>query len=203
MKFVLIGCLILLCFSFRHTEEKILLIHRFIVQPQSELFIDGKTNVNSFRCGIARYPGKDTLVLQEGGPLRRPVFLKGSVHLPASHFDCGMQVMTKDFGTTIKAKEHPFIIITFKTFERLPNYKLKTDKFKGTMTISLGGSSNVFDVDCTIEVKPSGHIHLSGGRNFLFSDFNLVPPEKMMGLIRIQQELTVSFNLVLLLDTNS
>lgn len=203
MKIGVFVFLILLSSSFIPSEENLFLIHRFIVQPDSQLIIDGKTNVNSFRCSINRYPGKDTLVLQEGGPLRRPVFLKGSVALPASHFDCGLRVMTSDFSTTIKAKDHPYIVINFKTFERLPNYKLDEDKFKGTMTISLGGASKVFDIDCIIEAKSSGFIHLRGSRKFLFSDFHLVPPEKMMGLIRIEQELTVIFNLVLRLDTNA
>lgn len=193
----------LVLFAFDTDKNTPALIHRFIVQPTSTLTIDGSTNVNSFRCGINQYTGKDTLVLQEGSPLRKPIFLKGSVALKASNVDCGMAVMTKDFNETIKAKEHPHIIINFKSFERLPNYKRGEEKFKGTMTISLGGTVRQFDVDCTIQPQASGLIHLRGGRTFLFSDFNLHPPDKMMGLIRIQQELNVQFNLVLLLDTNS
>lgn len=201
-KGLFIFCSIFL-FAFLPSEEKMFFIHRFIVQPNSKLTIDGKTNVNAFTCAITHYTGKDTLVLKEGGPLSKPVFLQGSVSLLATHFDCGMAVMTKDFGTTINAKQHPYIVINFKTFERLPNYKLQRDKFKGTMTISIGGTARVFDVDCSIEAKPSGLIHLSGEREFLFSDFNLVPPQKMMGLIRIEKELIVRFTLVLKLDNNA
>lgn len=189
--------------AFSHKSATPFLTHRFIVQPTSTLTIDGSTNVNTFRCGIDHYTGKDTLVLQEGSPLRKPIFLKGSVSLKASTVDCGMSVMTKDFNQTIKAKEYPHIIITFKSFERLPNYKQGEENFKGTMTISLGGTTKQFDVDCMIHPKSSGYFHLSGGRKFLFSDFNLHPPDKMMGLIKIQQELLVQFNLVLLLDANS
>lgn len=200
---LLIIVLSLLLTSFRYEEPAPFLIHKLIVQPNSTLTIDGKTNVNSFRCGISQYTGRDTLVIQEGGPLRKPLFIKGKVALQASRFDCGMQMMTQDFNTTLKSKEYPYIVIDFKSFERLPDYKKSEDKFNGTMTISLGGVSKVVDVVCSIHTKPSGHIHLSGGRSFLFSDFNLTPPEKMMGLIKIQQELMVQFNLVLLLDVNS
>ncbi len=188
--------------SFRNDEPRPYLIHRLIVQPSSTLTIDGKTNVNSFRCGITQYTGKDTLVIQEGSPLRKPLFVKGKVSLQASHFDCGMQMMTNDFNTTLKSKEYPYIVIDFKSFERLPDYKKAEDKFNGTMTISLGGITKVVDIVCSIKANPGGQIHLSGGRPFLFSDFNLQPPDKMMGLIKIQQELMVQFNLVLLLDNN-
>lgn len=195
-------CFLILLGTILKSEPVPYLTHRFIVQPSSTLTIDGKTNVNTFRCGITQYSGTDTLVIQEGSPLRKPLFVKGKVSLQASRFDCGMQMMTHDFNTTLKSKQYPYIVIDFKSFERLPDYNKTEDKFNGTMTISLGGVTKVVDVICSIKTKPTGHIHLSGGRPFLFSDFNLEPPDKMMGLIKIQQELMVQFNLVLLLDNN-
>jgi hypothetical protein len=198
----LFGILVLFILSSFVPVKDPILIHRFIVQPSSMLAIDGSTNVNSFRCGIASYTGTDTLILQEGKASQKPTFLRGRVALKASHFDCGMNVMTNDFNHTIKAKEYPYIVIDFKSFERAPDYRREVEKFKGTMNISLAGTTKQFSVDCTIKPQSSEVIHLSGARTFLFSDFNLQPPEKMLGLIRLHQELTVRFNLVLLLDKN-
>lgn len=199
----LTGILVLFILSSFVPAKEPVLIHRFIVQPSSTLAIDGSTNVNAFRCAISSYIGTDTLILQEGKALQKPIFLRGRVALKASYFDCGMNMMTKDFNHTIKSTEYPHIIIDFKSFERAPDYKREEEKFRGTMNISLGGTTKQFVVDCTIKPKSSELIHLSGERTFLFSDFNLQPPEKMLGLIRLQQELTVRFNLVLLLDKNS
>ena len=204
MKNAWIIILALLISSFAVPDEggRDYLVHRLIVQKDSKLIINGKTNVNTFHCSIPNYVGNDTLVLQEGGRNRKPVFIKGSVALQTSLFDCGMQVMTHDLKNTIKAKEYPNIVITFKSFERLPKYNMKEEKFKGVMTIFLGGTAKQFDVNCVIEAKPSGLINLSGGRQFLFSDFNLEPPQKMMGMIKTEEELNVNFNLVLRLDTD-
>jgi hypothetical protein len=185
-------------FSFK--DDSAFLLHRFIVQPSSSLTINGKTNVNSFQCGIKYYSGKDTLVLREGGRLQKPVFIKGSVALKASLFDCGMQVMTNDFCNTIKSNQYPEVVIDFKSFEKVPDYDAKKEKFKGTMAISLAGASKEFSLLCSIQPQSSGVIHLSGKRKFLFSDFNLEPPKKMMGMIKTEDELNVHFNLVLLLD---
>jgi hypothetical protein len=176
-------------------------VHRFIVQPSSKLTIDGKTNVNSFQCATARYVGSDTLVLIEGSR-RKPYFQKGYVGLDAASFDCGMPVMTHDFGKTIKSKEYPAISIEFISFERIPVYTSK-DKFKGKVKISLAGVTKTFQMDCTIEPKETGLIHLQGGRTFTFSDFELEAPKKMMGLIKVDDTLVVNFHLVLLLDQNS
>jgi hypothetical protein len=201
MKFIMIGIVFLLSTSFTSPED-IVLIHRFIVQPSSKLTINGKTNVNAFQCTTMSYHGKDTLILIEGGR-RRPFFEKGFVGLDASSFDCGMKVMTSDFSKTIKAKEFPSIFIEFISFEKIPLYSNAKDQFKGKIKISLGGVTQTFQMDCTIEPGTSGNIHLKGGRSFSFSDFNLQAPERVMGLIKVKDTLDVNFHLVLLLDDNS
>lgn len=191
----------LFCLAFTYPEENGTLVHRFIVQPASRLTIHGKTNLNAFQCATAQYVGRDTLVLIEGSR-RKPFFEKGYVGLDAASFDCGMQVMTNDFNKTIKAEAYPAIFIEFISFERIPVYTAQ-DQFKGRVKISLAGITKTFQMDCTIEPKETGLIHLRGTRTFSFSDFNLEPPQKMMGLIKVDDQLRVAFHLILLLDSNS
>lgn len=188
--------------SFGRKEEAIVLRHRLIVQPASQLLINGKTNVNKFQCAIAKYCGADTLILQEGGPKGKPIFIRGFVGLEANSFDCGMAAMTHDFDKTIKAKEHPIVGIDFKSFERVPTYGCSTEKFIGTLSISMAGISHTFDVDCTVETGTDGLISLKGGRVFQFSDFSLTAPSRMMGLVKVDDTLDVQFHLVLKLDAN-
>lgn len=202
MKALLGICVILMISAFTPVEEAPILMHRFIVQPTSKLVISGKTNINSFQCSSV-YCGKDTLVLQEGGPGKRPVFVKGYVGLDASTFNCGLQMMTNDFGKTIKSKEYPSISIDFISFERLPVYGCSEEKFKGNLKITLSGITRSFEVTCSIEAKSNGQIHLKGGRNFIFSDFNLEAPTRMMGMVKVKETLDVNFHLILELDTNS
>jgi hypothetical protein len=199
MKAIIGICIAVLVSAF--TIESPVLRHRFIVQPSSKLIISGKTNVNSFECSTL-YCGKDTLVLREGGPGYKPVFEKGYVGLDASAFSCGMKLMTNDFSKTIKANEHPSIVIDFISFERVPVYGCTEETFKGRLKISLAGITNSFDINCSIEVKSNGLIHLKGGRNFVFADFNLTAPTHMMGVVKVNEELDVNFHLVLKLDSN-
>jgi hypothetical protein len=199
MKAIIWICIIVIISAF--SSEAPVLRHRFIVQPSSKLIISGKTNVNSFQCSTL-YCGKDTLVLREGGPGYKPVFEKGYVGLDASAFSCGMQLMTNDFGKTIKAKENPAIVIDFISFERVPVYGCTEETFKGNLKISLGGVTNSFEVNCSIEVASDGLIHLKGGRKFVFSDFNLEAPTRMMGVVKVNEVLDVNFHLVLKLDSN-
>lgn len=200
---VVVGIILFIALSaFTATKDHSILLHRFIVLPSSKLIISGKTNINSFQCS-SLYCGRDTLVLQEGGPGNRPVFLKGYVGLDASAFNCGLQMMTNDFGKTIKSKKYPSISIDFISFERLPVYGCAEEKFKGNLKITLSGITRSFEVTCSIEAKNNGQIHLKGGRNFIFSDFNLEAPTRMMGMVKVKETLDVNFHLILELDTNS
>jgi len=201
MKLILSLLVFSLCSSFFTSDA--ILVHRFIVLPASKLTIDGKTNVNSFTCAIAKYSGTDTLVLHEGGRNVRPVFVKGSVGLDASTFDCGMAIMTSDFRKTVKSDVYPAIIIDFISFERTPSYKGVKENFKGILKISLAGVTKLFEVDCFIETKPNGLIHLQGGRHFTFADFGLKPPSRMLGTVKVKEDLNVNFHLVLKLDSDS
>jgi hypothetical protein len=198
MKRALILFMVVIIWSSFSTSP--VLLHRFIVQPESTLVVTGKTNVNSFQC-TTLYCGRDTLVLREsvGTP---PVFLKGNVQLDASAFSCGMQLMTNDFNKTIKAKEHPAIAIDFISFERTPVYGCTEERFKGRMKISLAGITKTFDVDCAIEARSTGIIYLRGNRAFEFADFNLTAPSRMMGMVKVEDKLEVKFNLALKIDPN-
>lgn len=199
---LIIICILLTAMGFSTEQTSGILVHRLIVQPSSKIIVNGKTNVNSFRCAITQYTGADTLVLQEGGARKRPFFQKGLVGVEAARFDCGMQLMTHDFWDAIKYKEYPIVSIEFISFERIPELSTGKDSFNGRMRISLAGVTKPFDVICTIEVEGSGLIHLKGGRNFTFSDFNLTPPTRMMGLVKVEDSIEVNFHLILLLDEN-
>lgn len=166
------------------------------------MFIEGKTNLSGFTCAIRQYCGADTLVLHEGGRSVRPVFVQGTVGLDASSFDCGMSLITSDFRKTIRATEFPQIIIDFISFEKTPSYGKGEEQFNGVLKISLTGVTRLLEVPCIISTRPDGSIHLTGGRDLTFSDFKLVPPTRMNGYVRVQEQLHVRFHLVLELDPN-
>ncbi|MFM8912728.1 MAG: hypothetical protein ACKOE6_07425, partial [Flammeovirgaceae bacterium] len=123
------------------------------------------------------------------------------VGLEASTFDCGMAPMTHDFSKTLKAEQYPQIGIEFKSFERVPDLTCTEDKFNALIAISMAGVTKDFYMPCVFQAN-SGSIYLKGERNFTFGDFNLKAPQRMMGLIKVDERLNVSFNLALKLDAN-
>lgn len=178
--------------SFSAIEEE---VQYLIVQPASSIIIDGKSNVNKFRCTCDQHDGKDTLVLSTAN--QRAVFVHGLVNLKASGFDCGMKAITKDFTETINVEKFPFITIEFLSFEEIPKYTTTEERFTSKIKLTLASVSKTVEIRCGIHKDAQGLIHLKGARHFTFSDFKLDPPKKMGGLIKVDEKLEVTFHLVL------
>jgi hypothetical protein len=171
-------------------------IYRLVIHPNSSITIAGSTNVNKYKCVIPKYAGRDTLFLTaERG--KGAYFKKGLVKLEASRFDCEKNVITKDFAETIQANKHPYITINFISFERVPEFKESEEPFRGKFTITLADVSVLCDIRCKIVKDKNNLIHLKGWHLFKFSDFKLEAPTKMMGLIKVEEMITVDFHLVL------
>lgn len=166
------------------------------MQPTSTLTIDGKTNVNTFQCTYAQYAGADTLVFKRDQG-HGVYFLKGDIRLQASGFDCGKKLMTNDFQKVIKAKEFPQFIIELVSFEKMPEYSSVERKYKGAMKVFLAGETSSTNVECTFRKDKAGFIHLTGSQEFTFSDFNMTPPTRLMGAIKVENKIMVRFHWVL------
>ena len=167
-----------------------------MIHPSSTVSIDGKTNVNKYRCAIEEYKEADTLFLTaERG--KGAYFTKGTARLSASAFDCGMKTITNDFRESIQTEKYPYIAINFISFEREPTYAKTEEKFNGKLMITLADVTVPCQVRCGIVLDEKGLVHLRGKQTFKFSDFGLKPPTKMGGMIKVKEDIEVTFHLVL------
>ena len=171
------------------------LVH-WVVQQSSTLQITGKTNLASFGCAIKGYHQKDTITYLETLNTTGSVALKGSLHIPVNDFDCNNKGLTKDLRKTLKSVAHPDVVIDFISLERLPVFSTTVDKMNGSIGVTIAGVKKRFIVEYTIR-RMNGSIHLNGSRNFSFAEFNLVPPQKLAGMIKVKDMFLVDFRLVL------
>jgi hypothetical protein len=163
---------------------------RWVIVNGGSLKVDGSTNVNQFSCAITNYSKPDTISVARNKT--QPVQLFGAIELDVQKFDCHNPVMTSDLRKTLKSKEFPHLVIRFISMNRYPE---GTDETKGIVTIELAGVTKQFEVDYKTVSTSSSFINLEGTRTVHFSDFNLVPPRKLGGMIRTNNELKVVFNL--------
>ncbi len=170
---------------------------RWAVQKSSTLRILGSSNVNKFGCDISSYNKIDTLICfaDRAG---KPVHLRGSLSIDVNAFDCHNKFLTNDLRKTVQAKAHPKLNIKFLTLDRFPTLNGPRDDLKGLVEVELAGRVRRFELNYSFIRLQGNAIQLNGGRVFQFSDFELSPPQKLAGIIRVNDEFHVEFKLLLL-----
>ncbi len=104
-------------------------------------------------------------------------------------------MMTADLRKTLKSKQFPKMVIRFISLSSFPEKTLKPYLVNGLVSIELAGIAKRFNV--TYKVSPAGKdmVKLSSSREIKFSDFNIIPPRKIGGMIQTSDRLTAEFNL--------
>jgi hypothetical protein len=164
------------------------------VLPASYLEIKGKSNINSFGCS-AKNAFKATpieWIVQKDEKLK----LKGSVTLAINALDCQNKMLNQDLRKTLKAQEYPTMTIHFLHLERMPILDGGIDFVSGKVQIDLAGTKKMIELRFSLRETSDGMI-LEGSQRFCFKDFNLTPPEKVGGLIKVRDQFDVAFALYL------
>lgn len=167
---------------------------RWTVQNSSSLSIKGSSNVNTFGCSSSGNFQSETIhgrVHQN-----KSVILKGAVTININSFDCNNRMLTNDLRKTLKANEFPNMKIHFVNLERVPLTHDDQDFVGGDVYIELAGERKRFYLRYSLTRTADG-LTLSGSRAFSFSDFNLSPPQKVGGMIKVKDDFDVSFKLVI------
>lgn len=182
-------CLILYitsCFSFAPTASE----KQWKVTSNSTLEITGKTNVGNFKCQAVSFTGQDTISETIDNHKAVSAFT-GNVKLKADGFTCQNIMMTKDFEKTIKANDFPVISICFVGLTcNAPD----EDGFTGVVEIGVAGRTRSSFISGTITSDTNGSKHIEGSLNLKFSNFEIRPPDKLMGAIKAEDIFSVHFN---------
>lgn len=168
------------------------------IQPSSSIRISGSSNVNSFGCEIiggfrsqpiqSRHHAESTTSMK--------ATMKGLVMVEVDKFDCKNKLITNDLRKTLRSDEFPMMTIHFLELERLPDVDSEVDFLSGRVLIVLAGQQRHFYLRFAFSKTPEGYL-LKGSRAFTFSDFDLSPPSKAGGLIKVRDDFDVGFSLVL------
>lgn len=160
------------------------------VGKESSVSISGSSNVNEFVFAAKEYEGRDTLVINLKTTGQKFVFDKGMLRLPVKNFRNGNPMLNKDFKKILDVKNHPNILMNFKTINGLQKH---TD---AEVDITLAGRTITRIIKISTCQK-NNSLNLSGKETLKFSDFGLQAPKNMLGFINVKNELDVEFCLVL------
>lgn len=172
---------------------------KWLVEPNCIMQILGRSNVNEFCCSIKGFKHCDTLVYTGKESLQTGVF-SGKMIVDIKGFDCKHRFITSDLRKTLKADDNPNMSIRFLTLDKIPA-ATGSSTVKGMVEIELAGIRKKYEVNYQMEQEKDGHLLLTGTKTVLFSDFKLNAPSRIAGLIRIEEQIGVQFQLHLKLLT--
>lgn|SRR5699024_6945140 len=149
----------------------------FLELDSGKFTVKGKTSVGKFDCDY-KLETKDTLFLHQE---------KGfAYHVPVDDFKCGNFLLNRDFRKTLKHKEFP------EVYFKLLHLKPKTEKeYNFDLYLKIAGKEK-FIKNLVLKEK---HHKLKGNVDLKFSDFDLTPPKKLGGAIKIEEEINLAIEL--------
>lgn len=155
----------------------IFLILSIIIKAQGNFVqINGKTNINSFKCANDSFHFSAG-VLQENS-------LPPNINLKVSEFDCGNRIITKDFQKTLEADKFPVMSIRFLGLTKTQN------SYTAVVEVKMMNHSKKYNIEFDLEKNK-----LLGKRKVKFSDFDIEPPRRMGGMIVVKDDLDLAFSL--------
>lgn len=158
------------------------------ILPGSSLKISGTTNINDFDCifDSALIQGKKNVSYRRDN---QHLFFKNCyLKLKNSGFDCGKKAINKDFHKLIKTEEYPEILLHLKQVKMTSG-----NKGEAKTLIRIAGKEKSYRFP--IEIHRDKHLRFKGNWVISIKDFDLEPPHKLFGLIKVKDDINIKFNL--------
>lgn len=155
---------------------------------ESYLFISGESNVNEFTF---TYNGEDAENTDKTNHNNRSV----EISIPIRDFEASNPMMYSDFLELMKESRYPRIKVSF-SMEHLEKTLKGQDGSCPEVNITIAGVTRTYSIECSVD-QCSGNILLKGRQVVKLSDFKLKPPAKLLGLIKVSNEINVNFGFII------
>ncbi len=154
------------------------------------LIINGESNVNRFSFSFETrsddfVSGLNYLSSQNGT----------EIMIPVRKFEASNPHMYNDFLKQLHEHDYPYISVRFPDLDPgKPEDLAREGRYR--VLITLAGVRKQYSIDCEL-INCGDHYAISGSEILRLTDFNISPPEKLNGLIKVKDEIKVSFGIIL------
>lgn len=173
---------------------------RLTVHPKSQFWIHGKAASIDFTCAVSRVDGRAELPpVNDSIPTSadREDQTEAVVTVPVTAFDCGNDRMTEDLQDALEAGDHP--TIRFELVHATVGAPLDTTghwrrvDVLGTLTIA--GKKRLTRLQTIGRALDAHRFRVRGCHEIRMTYFNIEPPTKAFGLIKVKNRVQVQFDL--------
>lgn len=172
----------------------------FQIAEESKLSIAGSSNVNEFNCDCVQKFPKTALQMRLSEDGNNAVFDHAVLRIQTTKLDCKHKIMNRDMYKTLKAEEHPYITIVLKEAFELPRQPLVNQKswtsLRAHVVITIAGKSKEKVLDIEAKKIDNNLFRFKSEQVLHMTDFGIDPPTAMLGLIKVDNTITIHLDLV-------
>jgi len=158
------------------------------------LYISGESNVNQFSF---TYNSDKPKKSEKGLSYNENI----EINIPIKEFEASNPLMYNDFLQLMKESEHPEITVSFSK-KQLQIALQNASEPCPEIRITIAGITKIYNIECSL-AKCSGNLYLKGDEVVRLSDFKLKPPAKLLGLVKVNNEITVNFGFIITFTGNN
>lgn len=163
------------------------------VEPESKLLIKGTTNINKFDCHFNISKLQNRIPVNFEVRNNKMIFNETHLILKNDCFDCGNKNINKDFKDLLKTNKHPEIFIHLNEMQ---NFNLTKSTSEVLLDMEIAGMIKSYKIPVEIE-QNQNNLFVKGKLIMDINDFNLEPPKKLLGLIKVNNTIEIEFQLLL------
>jgi|WetSurMetagenome_2_1015567.scaffolds.fasta_scaffold27087_4 hypothetical protein len=160
----------------------------------SSVYIDIEVESNINRLLFEYYLGEGCIYFENhSSPNSAPGISRYSVIVPVKDFKCINRFGYRDFLSLLRADQFPYLEVKIPldgiNFSRAGESVLLKN-----VNFIVAGVSKDYDINCNIGNGIGNSLKLNGSAKIRLTDFDLEPPVKSLGFIRVKNEIIVNFS---------
>lgn len=166
------------------------------IQEDAQMRIDGDSNVRSWGADVKDVNGNlvlaevDELTLEN---LSADLFKELTLTIPVESLDSGSRGLTNNMKKYLKGDDYPEITFTLSD---VTNIQLQGESAIITAdgVINAAGVDNNVTMEVTASLNSDGSMNFRGEKEILMTDFNIDPPTAVLGTVKSDNEVLITFN---------
>lgn len=170
--------------------------HRVTISS-SLITIHGETNINNFHCSLLRSFRNDSILVKNIWSNQKLDFEGFKLQYKIEDFKCGFRAMNNDFQELLRADDYPFITLQLNSITLHPeNVEFEELDVDAEVNVMLAGiTKDLIVADGKVINHTPAHLTLMGRKKLMISDFQIEPPTKFMGMVKVTDEIEIEFEI--------
>ncbi len=173
-------------------------MYSYRVSDNSWISLRGTTSINSYTCTSTGEIPRGFIMADMLPGSNAIYFSDAYMDVPVTSFDCKNRLMNNDLHASLGGAANPAIKINLleaRTMSKLQ--KGNGGKILTQVEISINGQTKITDVRVDfMQVNPYS-FRISGSKEMLMSEFGIDPPSPMLGMVKVHDQVTIHFHLII------